>query len=394
MGIKKKGLALAVILCCLFIAVKPCAVMAEETDDSTLIQTFYETLNSKDYEKRATMAAGAYREDLLWMLSDEEKRLNHIGMYNVSRVTEVAVLGEISAYEYPDLMANAEETADDYKAYLVRSYITAYEESEFYSTGERYDIIFVGTVDGERKILSMNRALAGTVNCFLEESCGESGISPNSLIVSNAVCKPDEIKVKMSDTEVITVDFKIYCKKVAAQEVGYDSYSMERHKACCIAVKNYALYKVFEASPDMGFHIWANQSDGQEYFPDIQYTNWPNVMAAMEATWDICLTDSSGKCVYTEYRSGTKAEHTEYDHQGSGTLLQNRAKEMADAGKSYKDILDYFYSNSPVTNYTTLLYPMLTDHSYSYLNEKGYYQCSKCGQIKYGLAAADGGVEE
>lgn len=74
--------------------------------------------------------------------------------------------------------------------------------------------------------------------------------------------------------------------------------------------------------------------------------------------------------------------------------MQNRAKEMADAGKNYQEILKYFYSNSHVTNYTTLLYPMLTDHSYSYLSEKGYYQCAKCGQVKYGLAAAGGGEEE
>lgn len=289
----------------------PVTVRAEENEDYELICDFYETLNEKNYGARVGMTAGDYHDTLAGIVGDPYYVQNRLGLYNVRSVDEVSILGEISA---------------DSKAYLVQSCITAYENTPFYFTGERFDIIFVGTIAGERKIISMNTALDSTVRDYMENVLGIS-LYGNSA----GMCTPDVIVVHLTDGRNVEVDFKEYCQKVACSEVGYDSYDTDYHKASCIALKCFAMYRVYTRSADVNYDIDSTSDNAQIYDPDIDCSPWPRLLAALDSTWSTVLTDSSGNIFESGYRSGNKPQHQEYNYQSSGVMLHSNAINQANA---------------------------------------------------------------
>lgn len=356
-------------------------VMAGDIDtDTMLIESFYEKLDEKDYEGRADLAAGEYYELLTDMYQNEYYSENNIGFYNVESVDNVVVLGEVpdNGYSYSYVWESVKETSSDVTAYLVKSDVVAKEITDFYYTGTRYDVLFVGTVEQERKIVSMNTALRNLVDEYVGGR-SDGLASSYSLNINSRACIPDEIKVKMSDGTISTVDFKTYCKRVAAQEVGYDSRPVAYHKSGCIALKNFAMYRYLTAGPDAGSHIGADTGT-QVYIPDINYNGWPNLMNAMDQTWHIFMMDASGNCFESGYRSGDDPEHSQYDHEHSGIMLQNKAKTMAENGKTYQEILEYYYAYSSVTNNGAVYYKTLEEHNYQ--NTGSHYTCYRCGHMK------------
>lgn len=351
----------------------PVTVKAEENEDYELICDFYATLNEKDYGARVGMTVGDYHDTLAGIVGNPYYVQNRVGLYNVVSVDEVNILGEIPATEYWDLSQYASEISENPRAYLVQSYTTAYENTSFYFTGERFDVIFVGSIAGERKIISMNTALDSTVRNYMENVLGIS-LYGNS----TGMCIPDVIVVRLSNGKNVEVDFKEYCQKVACSEVGYDSYDTDYHKASCIALKCYAMYRVYIEPADGGYHINSTTND-QIYDPDIDCSSWPRLLAALDSTWSTVLTDSSGNIFKSGYRSGNKPEHQEYNYQSSGIMLQNNAISQANAGWTFQQILAYAYSYSDKTGGTELKYVLLSEHVYEWQSD-GSYRCSVCGR--------------
>lgn len=363
-----------VLVCCTFLG--SIKVSATTFDDSYIIKKFYKLLDLKQYDKRAEMTCGEYKETLTEMMKDPYFDSNKIGFYNVKSVITPMVLTEVSAKEYSDVWEQCFEIASNVKAYLVYSFTVAYEETDFYNTGAQFDVVFVGTAEGKRKIISMNRALDQIVNQYKLSK----GIS-NYAVDMNKVCMPKEIKVKMKDGRVVTVDFKLYCKRVAAQEVGYDKWPEAYHKACCVALKNYAMFHYLTRSADAGFHVFGYEDKGQNYNSSIQYNKWPNLMNAMDSVWNEFLSNNSGDCILTQYRSGNKAEHDISNKKSSGIMVQNQAKSFADDGKSYVYILNYFYGYSEASNGQALKYVHIPEHNYEYIGSY-FYRCKRCGNVK------------
>ena len=359
---------------------KPYVVDASTISDVYIINKFYRLLNLKQYEKRTEMTYGAYREMLMEMLTNADNKENRVGFYNVKAITMPVVLDQINAEEYYDVWENAKSVANDIKAYLVYSYTMAYEETDFYYTGARFDVVFIGTVESQRKILSMNRALGGIVEKYKTKIMTLKGVESYAINM-NKVCIPQNIVVKLYNGKKITVEFKEYCQKVAAKEVGYDSWPAAYHKACCIALKNYALYHAMTKSDDGGYYVCGYSGEGQDYNPNINCDKWPKLMKALDDTWNGFITNSSGDCFETQYRSGNKSSHSAYNRKSSGILIQNQAKAFAENGKDYKYILEYFYSNSPASNGKALRFISLYNHKYVRIGSY-YYECSHCGDRK------------
>lgn len=382
---KKKSrilLIFTLVFCQLAAFLMPAKAETTENTDEVIITESYYLLGSQEYEERAKLMAGEYQELILSLIGNSYYEENHIGMYNVTGIRNVNILCEVGATEYPDVLEMCNEISEEVKAYLVRYEVTAIEDTEFYANGEKYDIVFMGTVDAKRKILSINPAFATIITNYQNEG---TITSRASLDLDVLICIPETIRVQMEDDTVSEIDFKLYCKKVAAAEVGFNSRNMNYHKACCIALKNYALYRILTAPYDQGFHLSYSSSSAQNYDPETDISIFPKVMLALDVTWKTFMVDANGNCILSEYRSGTKEEHDIFREKSSGTLLQDEAYEMSEEGDTYIEILNYFYSYSHRTNGAALNYKLLSLHSYTALLG-GASKCSVCGHIKYDVA--------
>lgn len=370
----RKYLLCLIVLCCTVIAIASLPVQATENEDLALINNFYSALNDKNYVARAEMTVGDYHDMLVDITENAFCVENRLGFYNVESVNEVEVLGSIPVAEYPDLLRYATEISTEYQAYLVRSDITAYEDTEFYFTGERYDIIFVGTVEESRKIISVNTALDSTVRNYMQDQ----GIS--TYMLRPNICLPVTIRVKLANGSVVTVDFKEYCKKVACSEVGYDSYNTNYHKASCIALKNYAYYRRCIEPADNYFHINATTAD-QIYDPNVDCSPFPNLLSALDEVWNIFITDTNGNIMITEYRSGKEDRHQQYATKASGVMLHSNAIVQANEEWLYTDILEYAYDSAERLGYRKMTYAYIFSHVYE-LQPDGNYKCRTCGDYQ------------
>lgn len=342
--------------------------------DELLIRESVDCLNSKDYTNRLSYFGESYQNMLVELMENVDNFENKIGFYNVENINIISIKKLAYTNIYLDQYESASKEAEDIVLYAVTLEVDAYSTSEFYDDGIRTDVYAVGSLKDERKIISIRKA---TEPIILHTS---NGISSYDAYIGECFTFPEQIKVQKSNNQIVSVDFKLYCKRVVAKEVGYDSWGANYHKSCALAAKNYALHKILTCSPDLGYHILATESN-QVYDENINYNGWPNLMNALEQTWNQVIVDSKGYCVNTEYRSGTKPEHEQYDRASSGKLIQKSAKNMSDNGASYSQILSYFYSNSPEASGTIILKNCNAPHIW--VNYGNYKKCRKCGKIEY-----------
>lgn len=351
-------------------------IASSHIQERNLIKKSVKLLNNHAYSDYANCFVSEKKAQLCEMIETPSYQLNYTGFFNVKNISVISI-------EETDLTAIPVDIrikyADDYNisAYKVVTDVTAYCDDEFYYTGERQDVFSIGEKNGTFSILSIN----SLVQPDYAHMCDE--IQPFAISTSCSLL-PKSIKVLMPDESIVSVDFKTYVQKCSAHEVGYDERGPRTGgtnwiTACVLAVKTYAVYHYLHVDPTLGYHVGGTSGNGQVYNPNEDINTCPNIKKVIDATWDLAITNASGKIILTEYRSGTKPDHQQYNHAGSGKMLQNKAWEMAQSGKSYTAILSYFYSNSDVSSKTTIKIVEYTNHIW--VDYGSYKKCKRCNRI-------------
>jgi peptidoglycan hydrolase-like amidase len=158
---------------------------------------------------------------------------------------------------------------------------------------------------------------------------------------------PKTIKVLRTATgKIETVDFNYYVKNVMPNEWGMPGWPTETLKAGAMAVKMYGWMHVttYHKYPGLGYDVKDSTAD-QVYKPESAeaYTN-----AAVDATWDYVMT-RNGKLFEPEYDSGIKGS---LNSLFPNRLGQEGAVILANQGKTWQQIIHYYYDPMGVINIT------------------------------------------
>lgn len=126
--------------------------------DERLIRESAECLDNKEYTKRLLYFGESYKLMLEELMENSDNQENKIGFYNV-RSINIKSVNKIKCSKYNlDQYKSASLEADDISLYIVITEVETYLESEFYNSGVRSDIYAVGTINNERKIISIRKA--------------------------------------------------------------------------------------------------------------------------------------------------------------------------------------------------------------------------------------------
>lgn len=197
------------------------SVYSEE--DNKLISSYYENLKEKNWDAFLQVFGEEYQVEMKSYIDDEQYKINSIGVYSVEDIEYFKVISTVEKRLYYPIISELE--GEDIFIYLVETSICTSVENEFYLEGKNYNLFFIGTVDGKRKIVAVRLPLNSTIEekVGLEESisfdCARmGGISPyaatcsyNSLPVNIKVCR-----WKYGNGSIESVDFKKYVKVVCA----------------------------------------------------------------------------------------------------------------------------------------------------------------------------------
>ena len=186
------------------------------------------------------------------------------------------------------------------------------------------------------------------------------------------------------------VPFKEYVKVTTALEYGGDNYDEDYHYVGILSVRNYAWYFILNTNPNRGYHVTDTSSTNgnqygsyQNYWPD-RYSDantWKNIFARTDAIWDQNFVSSDYK-IFCSWYTGDKYTA---NYQGSGRINQPLVKDFANQGKTWKEILSYFYSNSERSPGEIQYFPT-GNHIYYKIEVVGndFYRVCLCGARTYG----------
>ncbi len=187
-------------------------------------------------------------------------------------------------------------------------------------------------------------------------------------------------------TQVDVVSFKDYVKHVLPHE-WIQSWPVESLKAGAMAAKHYGWYWISVGGKWGGHNPPADVMDStcdQVYDPSVSYAS---TNAAVDATWDYAMTNSSGNLFQPHFCSHCQNVCSFCtDRCGIDCMGQWDSRDQANLGKNWQDILRYFYAgiNIQVLNCPTsggvILYK---DENYSCGGEgdgSGYVQRTSAGR--------------
>ena len=331
---------------------------SEHVDDASLITDYYTYLQEGDLDDFLSTLGSEYATVMESYINNIYYRQNNLGIYNIKSINNVSIMQEVNTDLYLPIIEECE--GEDISVYLVRANLDIHEENEFYFEGNNYHLFFVGTIDGARKIVAYRMPLPQTIeecvdlndaSTYSIERFGECE-SPYSTSCSYNTL-PSSITVarwKYGNGAIESVNFLKYVKTVACAEIGYVDKNINYHYAGILAVRNYAWYKILTADSNASYHVTdTNLTNGiytasyQVYNPDTYWNNstWQTMYNRVDAIWNRNFLNSDYNFFLSWYTSasGLGGQH-------SGRMNLNKADELANEGKTYEEILNYFYSNS------------------------------------------------
>ena len=177
------------------------------------------------------------------------------------------------------------------------------------------------------------------------------------------------------------IEFKEYVKGVLPNE-WHPFWDEDAKKAGAIAIKNYAYSKYL-----VGAAIW-DCDWSQVYDPSRRKDTTDQ---AVEDTWDWWIVDD-GLPLRTFYNANDAGCFT----QGENCMSQLGSQEMAEAGRSWKDILNYYYdgwlveipSHNQATNNRFRFVSQVAEGSQVYSNDCGSAAVKMVAQY-YGVAGPE-----
>lgn len=362
--------------------------------EQELIVKYYNAINDEEWASLLDTLGTEYSQTISATLESEYYAINRIGIYNVDKVNEIELLETIeNEAMYLTILEECE--GDDITIYLVKSDLSVYEEDEFYKEGTNYTLFFIGTVEGERKIVSTRMPLTETVAFYAGEEeaqvyqnerlgLSDTGRAANGCLYNRL---PNSVKVKRwkyGDGSIETVDLKQYVKIVSAREIGYVSRAEAYHYAGILAVRNYAWYHIMTADANLGYHVTDTNAKIEGVYKSYQIYNpneywneevWATLYNRVDNIWNMNFFSSNYDRVFSWYTSedGLGTQH-------SGRMNLKTANDLANSGWNYQQILNYFYGYSEASS-SNLRFISVGEHVYyttTIDNGVVLYHC-KCG---------------
>lgn len=237
----------------------------------------------------------------------------------------------------------------------------------------------------------------------------------------NSYALPSTITIKKTSTGTSSeIDFVIYCYVVAASEfaVGTDGTSYvgtEALRAFALCVRNFGWYRTIYPMSTTAYDVTDSSSNCHNFDWNIYNLKaagigqtYPRIVQAVTYIWKVMMFDSQKKLFLPPYYAGTYASGY-IIRFGESNFSQNGANYWAtEKGKTYKEILHYYFDNAKgvmISKGTIILcgthsltgsyyssakghsktcatcgyFSTLSSHSYAVYN--GIVKCSVCGYV-------------
>ncbi len=356
---------------------------------SDVILQYYDLMNGTNDRAVLDLYGNALREQVQPFFSNEENMTMHEGIYNVIHAS-VLCITEIDG----DVLETIEgESYSDIHTYFVKTYMQVYSSDKYYSQGVNYFTFCLGkdalenicilnieipsytlieTLDADTESVEQYKTQR---NSFLYGNTEDSQIAllSDGPVYRDYVGNPSTIRVLVNGT-VKTVDFKTYCKRAAAVEMNSGLNNTDGYRACAMALKMFAIHKIYSAASGANYDITTSQ---QGYSETKQISTSAN--NAVEYIHDYFLLDYYGAVFPTFYRTQA-SNKPQYCVQNGGILPQKEADALA-ASTSWQDVLRYYYTRkSNVQYYNTLMTSgnlfITTSH---YHDWRTGTECAVCG---------------
>ncbi|MBR3762012.1 MAG: hypothetical protein IKK59_04655 [Lachnospiraceae bacterium] len=327
--------------------------------DNMIIESYYDYVSDKNWDDLLGLMGTEYAGQMESYINSPYYQENKLGVYSIEKVNSVENKGLVDSGAYLPIVNTCE--GEDISIYLVKSDIETKVDNEFYLDGMNYNLVFIGTVDGERKIVAFRMPLPDTIEDHEseEEAINYSVMrfGADTTTYSSYACSynqlPSTITVarwKYGNGVIESVDLQKYVKVVACRELGYVRRDADYHYAGILAIRNYGWYYVVTADSNANYHVTDTNatntnypSSYQIYNPDEYWNNstWTTIYTRVETIWNVNFFSTDYSRIYSWY--------TTSDSEGaenSGRMNLNLANNMANAGKTYEEILNAFYGNS------------------------------------------------
>ncbi len=330
----------------------------EYIDDASLISDYYGCIQEGDFTNLLSTLGNEYAIMMESYVDNIYYQQNNLGVFNIEAVNDFCIINEVGKDLYFPIIEECE--GEGIAIYLVQSDLNVHKESEFYFEGKNYHLFFVATIDNSRKIVAYRMPLPQTIEEYAEvseastytlERFGESASTCSTTCSYNSL--PSSITVarwKYGNGVIESVNFLNYVKTVACAELGYVSRNQNYHYAGSLAIRNYAWYKILTADSNASYHVTdTNETNStytasyQVYNPNTYWNNstWQTIYNRVDAIWNRNFFSSDYNFFLSWYTSASSL-----GGEASGRMNLNIANDLANSGKNYQEILNYFYGYS------------------------------------------------
>ena len=328
--------------------------------DNQLIENYYDFVDEENWEELYTILGNEYATAMESYITNSYYQENKLGVYALDKIIEIENLGQIDTALYSPIINECE--GKDISIYLVKSDIETTESNEFYFEGINYNLVFVGSIDSERKIVAFRMPFANTIEEYenkdaaMEYSVMRFDMDGAPMAKASSCTYnqlPTTIKVarwKHGDGNIEAVNLQKYVKVVACAELGYVDRDEDYHYAGILAIRNYGWYHIITADSNANYHVTDTNSVGsgytkayQQYIPDTYWNNatWNTMYSRVEAIWNKNFFSTDYSHIESWYSSASGV-----GEENSGRMNLGEANSLANKGKDYQYISNCFYGNS------------------------------------------------
>ncbi len=309
---------------------------AESISTSSIVYEYFDYVGGQQFENLLHILAYEDRAEFASFINNIENQSNKLGYYNYKRadIISCSLLGEYQT-DMSNISSNKLNQYTNWKCWECIVDIVPFKETKYLNTGyNRFWVYTAHDTAGTELVVEVCRDASYPYN--IDDNITIAGIdTPVSNPIVGVWANPSTINVQGYGE----VNFKQYCRIVAACEFGGNGRHDEARKAVAMAVKQVGWNRTLvQKYPNLGYDVTATTND-QVYNPSVSESQINNVTQAVDDIWEYVMLTYDKKLFYSSYRANSSSYATYH----GGMLSQNDANSLANSGYSWEDILHYFY---------------------------------------------------
>lgn len=335
-------LIIVVSLMCIMVCTFNPVVMAKtskKTSYSPVIKQYINAVNNQQQITVSDLVPENMLKEYSLFLTNKGNQATHQGIFNIRTIDLVSATGYKNSSLFGDALEEDYAKYSDVEYWVVEWVLAVHENSEYFKNGLSRVLFVTGKENGAEKILDLillpvQRYSFTAGNTLMSCDTPKKSDTPWT--------NPSSIKVLIvKEGKVRTVPFQQYCKVVATCEVGMSSWNTNALKACSLAIKNYGWRRTLSKKyPNLACDVKDGTTD-QVYNPD--KTLIPVCTDAVTAIWDYVMLDSNYG-LFTGFHVKNSNVNS-YARYHGGILSQVGSKTLADSGKTWQQIVHYYYDS-------------------------------------------------